>query len=59
VVAYVCILFQAVEVSAKCEVMGELVTRFQQLKSRLCSVTIDVEEVHKPQSTTYCTTTKI
>ncbi|KAF4096669.1 rho GTPase-activating protein 4a [Onychostoma macrolepis] len=38
---------QAVEVSAKCEMMGELVTRFQQLQSRLCSVTTDVEESGK------------
>uniref|UniRef100_A0A9J7XRF4 Rho GTPase activating protein 4a n=1 Tax=Cyprinus carpio carpio TaxID=630221 RepID=A0A9J7XRF4_CYPCA len=35
---------QVVEVSAKCEMLGELVTRFQQLKSRLSSVTMEVEE---------------
>lgn len=52
-VAYVCIFFQVVEVSAKCEMLGELVTRFQQLKSRLSSVTMEVEEVHKPHSITY------
>ncbi|XP_016404508.1 rho GTPase-activating protein 4-like [Sinocyclocheilus rhinocerous] len=38
---------QVVEVSAKCEMMGELVTRFQQLQSRLSSVTTDVEESGK------------
>uniref|UniRef100_A0A671PWK1 Rho GTPase-activating protein 4-like n=1 Tax=Sinocyclocheilus anshuiensis TaxID=1608454 RepID=A0A671PWK1_9TELE len=41
---------QVVEVSAKCEMLGELVTRFHQLQSRLSSVTMEVEEVHK---TTY------
>ncbi|KAG1961605.1 SLIT-ROBO Rho GTPase-activating protein [Pimephales promelas] len=38
---------QVVEVSAKCEMMSELVTRFQQLQSRLSSVTMDVEESGK------------
>ncbi|XP_048033887.1 rho GTPase-activating protein 4a [Megalobrama amblycephala] len=38
---------QAVEVSAKCEMMSELVTRFQQLQSRLSSVTMEVEESSK------------
>uniref|UniRef100_A0A8C2G7E4 Rho GTPase activating protein 4a n=1 Tax=Cyprinus carpio TaxID=7962 RepID=A0A8C2G7E4_CYPCA len=38
---------QVVEVSAKCEMLGELVTRFQQLKSRLSSVTMEVEESGK------------
>ncbi|XP_016340292.1 rho GTPase-activating protein 4-like isoform X2 [Sinocyclocheilus anshuiensis] len=35
---------QVVEVSAKCEMLGELVTRFHQLQSRLSSVTMEVEE---------------
>ncbi|XDV46011.1 hypothetical protein PO909_013995 [Leuciscus waleckii] len=38
---------QVVEVSAKCEMMSELVTRFQQLQSRLSSVTTEVEESGK------------
>lgn len=48
----ICVLFQVVEVSAKCEMMSELVTRFQQLQSRLSSVTTEVEEVHKPHRIT-------
>uniref|UniRef100_A0A672LJN9 Rho GTPase-activating protein 4-like n=1 Tax=Sinocyclocheilus grahami TaxID=75366 RepID=A0A672LJN9_SINGR len=44
---------QVVEVSAKCEMLGELVTRFHQLQSRLSSVTMEVEEVHKTHSSTY------
>ncbi|XP_051518008.1 SLIT-ROBO Rho GTPase-activating protein 3-like isoform X2 [Myxocyprinus asiaticus] len=38
---------QVCEVSAKCEMRSELVTRFQQLQSRLSSVTIEVEESGK------------
>uniref|UniRef100_A0A9J7YGC8 Rho GTPase activating protein 4a n=1 Tax=Cyprinus carpio carpio TaxID=630221 RepID=A0A9J7YGC8_CYPCA len=38
---------QVAEVSAKYEMKGELVTRFQQLQSRLSSVTTDVEESSK------------
>ncbi|XP_016377972.1 SLIT-ROBO Rho GTPase-activating protein 3-like isoform X1 [Sinocyclocheilus rhinocerous] len=38
---------QVVEVSAKCEMLGELVTRFHQLQSRLSSVTMEVEESGK------------
>ncbi|CAM4679101.1 unnamed protein product [Leuciscus chuanchicus] len=38
---------QVVEVSAKCEMMSELVTRFQQLQSRLSSVSTEVEESGK------------
>ncbi|KAI2649726.1 SLIT-ROBO Rho GTPase-activating protein 3 [Labeo rohita] len=38
---------QVVEVSAKSEMMAELVTRFQQLQSRLSSVTMEVEESGK------------
>lgn len=38
---------QVVEVSAKCEMMSELVTRVQQLQSRLSSVTLEVEESGK------------
>uniref|UniRef100_A0A673M733 Rho GTPase-activating protein 4-like n=1 Tax=Sinocyclocheilus rhinocerous TaxID=307959 RepID=A0A673M733_9TELE len=45
---------QVVEVSAKCEMLGELVTRFHQLQSRLSSVTMEVEEVHKTHINFYC-----
>ncbi|XP_052396740.1 SLIT-ROBO Rho GTPase-activating protein 3 [Carassius gibelio] len=38
---------QEVEVSANCEMLGELVTRFHQLQSRLSSVTMEVEESGK------------
>lgn len=58
-VAYVRFLFQVVEVSAKSEMMAELVTRFQQLQSRLSSVTMEVEEVRKPHSIKCDTTMKI
>ncbi|XP_051946951.1 SLIT-ROBO Rho GTPase-activating protein 3-like [Xyrauchen texanus] len=38
---------QVCEVSAKCEMRSELVTRFQQLQSRLSLVTVEVEESSK------------
>lgn len=41
---FVCV-FQVCEVSAESQVRYELETRFQQLQSRLASVTLETEEV--------------
>lgn len=45
VTSYFVCLFQVCEVSAESQVRYELETRFQQLQSRLASVTLETEEV--------------
>lgn len=41
----VCVVCQVCEVSADCQVRYEMETRYQQLQSRLSTVTLETDEV--------------